>query len=144
LWHQTESIDVGFPATTLKVDPQVAQFLRYVREKLDGNGYKSGDDVFGFFNLPGVIYAIGGKEPGAPWYFGTWYHHDDTDGGKLRRVPLERRQKAWILTQADVTSFRPQFLESGIDFPDAYAKIGQTTNPTTGLEIGIWKPTARN
>lgn len=144
LWHQTESIDVGFPATTLKVDPQVAQFLRYVREKLDGNGYKSGDDVFGFFNLPGVIYAIGGKEPGAPWYFGTWYHQDDTDSAKLRRVPLGRRHGAWIITQADVSSFRPQFLDSGIDFPNGYKKIGQTINPTTGLEIGIWKPIARH
>ncbi len=144
LWKQTDAVDIGYPATRLKVDPALADFIRYVRSTLERDGFKPGDDVFGFFNLPGIIFAIGAKEPGAPWYFGTWYSHDDTDGGKLRRVPLERRRRAWILTQADVTGFRKQFLESGIDFPDGYRKIGSTRNPTTGLEIGIWKPIDRH
>jgi hypothetical protein len=143
LWKQTTAVEVGFPATKLLVDPALASFLHEIRATLDSSGYKAGDDVFGFFNLPGVIFAIGAKEPGAPWYFGTWYHQDDTDGQKLRRVPLERRRNAWILTQADVRPFRRQFLESGIDFPDGYLKIGQTINPTSGLEIGIWKPLSR-
>ena len=144
LWKQTEAVEIGNPATTLKVDPSLADFIRYVRKTMVADGFKPGDDVFGFFNLPGIIFAIGAKEPGAPWYFGTWYHQDDTDGGKLRRVPLERRKRAWIITQADVVPYRKQFLESGIDFPDGYRKIGSTINPTTGLEIGIWKPADRH
>ncbi len=143
LWNQTQAIEIGSPATVLKLDPPVAHFLADVRAKLEAEGYRPGDDVFGFFNLPGVIYALGAKEPGAPWYFGTWYVHDDTDGIKLRRVPIERRRHAWIITQADVTAYRRQFLESGVDFPDGYRMIGKTINPTTGLEIGIWKPLAR-
>lgn len=144
LWKQTESIEIGFPATKLKIDPALAAFLREVRATLDANGYKPGDDAFGFFNLPGVIFAIGAKEPGAPWYFGTWYHNDETDGVKLYPVPVMRRQGAWIITQAEVTRFRPQFLWFQIDFPDGYTKIGQTINPVTGLEVGIWKPRARH
>lgn len=144
LWKQTQAVDVGYPATSLLVDPELAEFIGDVRMNLEKNGYRPGDDVFGFFNLPGLIFAIGARQPGAPWYFGTWYHQDDTDGGKLRRVPLERRQRAWIITQADVRPFRSRFLECGIDFPDGYTMIGRTINPTTGLEIGIWKPRARN
>ena len=143
LWKQTESVEIGFPATRLKIDPALAGFIREVRTALDANGYKPGEDVFGFFNVPGVIFAIGAREPGAPWYFGTWYHQDNVDEMKLERVPLKRRQDAWIVTQADVRQFRPQFLKCGIDFPDGYKKIAQTTNPTTGLEIGIWKPRSR-
>ncbi len=143
LWKQTESLEIGVPATRLKVDPALASFLRHVRATLDAHGYKPGDDVFGFFNLPGVIYAIGAKEPGAPWYFGTWYHDDEADGSKIRLVPLERRQQAWIVTQADLSRFRPQFLYFNIDFPDGYTKIGHTINPVTGLEVGIWKPRGR-
>ena len=143
LWKQTASVSIGSPATILEVDPDLARFLVDIRSKLGAEGFKPGDDILGFFNLPGVIFAMGGQEPGAPWYFGTWYHHDDTDGGKIRRVPLKRIQNAWIITQADVHEFRPQFLECGIDFPDGYRMIGQTVNPTTGLEIGIWKPLAR-
>jgi len=143
LWKQNESVEIGFPATKLKVDPALAAFLRDVRAALDANGYKPGDDVFGFFNLPGVIYAVGAREPGAPWYFGTWYHQENIDGLKLERVPLRRRQNAWIVTQADVRQFRPQFLSCGIDFPNGYTKIGQTINPVSGLEVGIWKPRGR-
>src|ERR1022692_1846915 len=143
LWKQTESVEIGFPATRLKIDPALATFLRDVRTALDANGYKPGDDVFGFFNLPGIIFSVGAKEPGAPWYFGTWYQQENIDQLKLDRVPLKRRQHAWIITQADVRPFRPQFLSCGIDFPDGYTKISQTTNPVTGLEVGIWKPRGR-
>jgi hypothetical protein len=143
LWKQNTLTEIGNPKTILRVDNSLAKFIKYVRATLETAGYSPGDDVFGFFNLPGVIFAIGGKEPGAPWYFGTWYHDDDTDGGKLRRVEIKRRQEAWIITQADVTRFRDEFALSGIDFPGGYRKIGQTVNPTTGLEIEIWKPISR-
>jgi hypothetical protein len=143
LWKQTESVEIGFPATRLKVDPALAAFIREARTALDANGYKPGDDVFGFFNLPGVIFSIGAKEPGAPWYFGTWYHQENIDEIKLQRVPLKRRQHAWIVTQADLSQFRPLFLKCEIDFPDGYTRIAKTINPTTGLEIGIWKPRSR-
>jgi hypothetical protein len=143
LWRQTAAIEIGVPSTRLRVDPALASFLREVRSSLDANGYKAGDDVFGFFNLPGVIYAIGAKEPGAPWYFGTWYHDDEADGAKLRLVPLARRQSAWIITQDDLSRFRRQFLYFNIDFPNGYTRIWHTINPITGLEVGIWKPRGR-
>jgi hypothetical protein len=140
LWKQTRPVETGFPPTKLRIDPDLAGFLLHIRAALNANGYKPGDDVFGFFNLPGVVFAVGAKEPGAPWYFGTWYHQENVDEIKLERVPLKRRQAAWIVTQADVRQFRPEFIKSGIDFPDSYTKIAQTINPVTGLEIGIWKP----
>lgn len=144
LWQQNVPISIGHPATMLILDAPTARFLNEIRNVLNDNGYQPGDDVFGFFNLPGVIFAVGAKQPGAPWYFGTWYSGDDTDGGKIRAVPLERRQLAWIITQADVTGFRREFLNCGIDFPNGYEMIGQTTNPSTGLAIAIWKPKARH
>jgi len=143
LWKQTESIEIGFPATRLKIDPALAIFLRQVRATLDANGYKPGDDVFGFFNLPGVIFAIGAKEPGAPWFFGTWYQNDETDGVKIYPVPLKRRQEAWIISQDDLTQFRYQLHYFSINFPEAYTKVGRTINPVSGLEVGIWKPRSR-
>ena len=143
LWQQTSAAKIGNPSTTLKLDPATASFINAVRSTLTARGYKPGDDVFGFFNLPGVIYAIGAKQPGAPWYFGSWYENQDTDGDLLRTVPLDRRRNAWIITQANVDRFQKQFLEAGIEFPEGYLKIGGTINPTTGLEVAIWKPRAR-
>jgi len=143
LWRQNIPVSVGWPATTLRLDPVSARFIEQVRATLVTHGFRPGDDVFGFFNLPGIVYAVGAKQPGAPWYFGTWYGGDDTDGGKIRQVPLERRQRAWIITQADLSAFSRQFRECAIDFPAGYEKIGETVNPTTTLPISIWKPRAR-
>lgn len=140
LWRQNVPVAVGQPATVLKLDQAAARFLNDVRSILDAHGYQVGDDIFGFFNLPGLIFAMGARQPGAPWYFGTWYGGSDTDGGKIRQVPIVRRQHAWIISQADITPFRSQFIASGLDFPAGYEKVGQSINPTTGLEIGIWKP----
>lgn len=143
LWRQNIPVSVGWPATTLRLDPASARFIAEVRASLVTHGFRPGDDIFGFFNVPGIIYAVGAKQPGAPWYFGTWYGGDDTDGGKIRQVPLERRQRAWIITQADLSAFSRQFRECAIDFPSAYEKIGETVNPSTALPIAIWKPRAR-
>jgi hypothetical protein len=143
LWRQNIAVSVGWPATTLRLDPESARFIEQVRATLVTHGFRPGDDVFGFFNLPGIVYAVGAKQPGAPWYFGTWYGGDDTDGGKIRQVPLERRQRAWIITQADLSAFSRQFRECAIDFPAGYEKIGETVNPTTTLPIAIWKTRAR-
>ncbi len=143
LWKQTDIVAIGEPPTKLRVDPALASFLRQVRSTLDAHGYKPGDDVFGFFNLPGVVFAMGAREPGAPWYFGTWYHNDEADGAKIRMVPLQRRQNAWIVTQDDLRRFEPQFHYFNIDFPNGYTRIGNTINPVSGLEVGIWKPRGR-
>jgi hypothetical protein len=140
LFKQTAELEVGSPSTTLRVAPQLAGFVNSVHATLESAGFRPGDDVLGFFNLPGLIFAVGGCEPGAPWYFGTWYHGDDTDGSKLRRVSPGRLKRAWVLTQADVTGFKQRFEECGIDFPDGYRNIGSARNPTTGLEVEIWKP----
>lgn len=142
LWRQNVPVAVGWPATILRIDPASARFIDEVRTTLAAHGYRPGDDIFGFFNLPGIVYAVGARQPGAPWYFGTWYGGDDNDGGKLRQVPLARRQAAWIISQADLTAFRPRFRECAIDFPAAYEKIGETVNPSTGLPVVIWKPRA--
>lgn len=143
LWEQDVPVAVGHPATTLRLDATTAGFVREVRAIFDRGGYEPGDDVFGFFNVPGLVHAVGARSPGAPWYFGTWYHGDDTDGGKIRAVPAERRRRAWILSHGTLTAFQREFLNCGIDFPAGYEKIGQTTNPASGLEIGIWKPKSR-
>ena len=140
LWRQTAAVDIGSPPTRLKVDPALASFIGRIRSVMDSNGYRAGDDVFGFFNLPGIIFAIGAKEPGSPWYFGTWYHQENIDDIKLQRVPLRRRKDAWIISQADITRFRSEFARCEIDFPDGYQELFRTTNPVTGLEIGVWKP----
>ena len=143
LWAQTEPVQIGNPATTVRLDPARAHFLTEVRSILTSNGFKPGDDLFGFFNLPGVVFAVGGREPGAPWYFGTWYGNSNVDTGKIRDVSEARRKSAWIITQDNLLRFKREFHDAGIDFPEGYKMIGHTTNPASSLEIAIWKPLSR-
>jgi hypothetical protein len=66
--------------------------------------------------------------------------HAGRRSGGPGRAPLERQEEARVTSKADLKPFRALPLESGIDFPGGYEKVGQTRNPATLLEVDVWKP----
>lgn len=140
LFKQDTPTDIGSPATVLLVDAPTSKFLVEARRSLAMNGFTPGDDIFAFFNMPGVVFALGGRSPVIPWYFGRIYDGDTVEESYMQMAGDERRRHAWIITQADVTVFRNHFVRGGLNFPDGYLLIDKLTNPTDGLEVGIWKP----
>ena len=74
-----------------------------------------------------------------PWYFGRIYGGDKIEETYMLRAGDERRQHAWIITQADATLFKEHYRRGGLDFPDHYTIIGELTNPSTAMDIKIWK-----
>jgi hypothetical protein len=116
-----------------------SRFITATRRILETNGFKPGDDIFAFFNLPGLVFAVGGRSPVIPWYFGRIYGGDKIEETYMLRAGDERRQHAWIITQADATLFKEHYRRGGLDFPDHYTIIGELTNPSTAMDIKIWK-----
>lgn len=143
LWTQTQEVAVGASGVRVHVRPETAAFFEETRNLLTTAGFRVGDDVFGFFNLPGVVYAIGGVSPGAPWYFGKWFHDDRSENHKILAVPEERRRRAWILAQPEVRDLAPYFAEVGLNFPEGYRLVGAVTNAANGQVLELWKPQAR-
>jgi hypothetical protein len=139
LLEQNTPTGIGVPQTVMLLDAPTSAFILGTRRILDTNGFRPGDDIFAFFNLPGLVFAVGGRSPVIPWYFGRIYSGDTIEESYMLAAGDSRRQRAWIITQADVTTFREHFIRGGLKFPDDYSVVGVLTNPVTGLDVRIWK-----
>lgn len=53
----------------LRVDADTKQFVESARELLDRSGFQPGDPVLAFYDLPGLVYLVGGRSPILPWFF---------------------------------------------------------------------------
>jgi hypothetical protein len=134
---------VGSPGTALLLDDENSRFLNETRQLLEAHAFQPGDDVFAFFNMPGLVYAVGGRSPVIPWYFGRIYVGNGVEASYMQAAGADRRQRAFLITQDDLFRFRDHFHQGGIDFPEGYELIGSLVNPNTALPVKIWKPRGR-
>lgn len=142
--EQTVATRIGHPFSTLKLDPSSHAFVDTAREQLTSAGFQPGDDIFAFFNLPGLVFAMGGVSPGYPWYFAGDRDSLVMGGVRVRLVPPVRRARAFIITNGNIREFLTELKNSGIDFPAAYLRCGEPLkNPLTGEVVEIWCPKAR-
>ena len=118
------------------------QIVQATQEILKKNGFQPGGDIFAFFNLPGLVYAVGGRSPVIPWYFGRIYVNNPVEEIYIRNAGAQRRAQAWVITQADAPDFRQHYLNADFNFPDGYLEVGTLKNPATAMDIRIWKPRA--
>ncbi len=141
---QTESTRIGASGSTLSLDPASHEWVEKTRAQLTAAGFNPGDDIFAFFNLPGLVFALGGVSPGHPWYFSGDQKSLELDAMRVASVEPARRSKAFVITNGDVTEFIPYLKSNGLDFPDNYARCGeQLKNPLTGEVMEIWRPKFR-
>ncbi|MBC7369563.1 MAG: hypothetical protein H7343_22570 [Undibacterium sp.] len=140
---QTEPTLIGAPAyaSTLRLDPASHDFIAATRAQLTAHGFKPGDDIFAFYNLPGLVFALGGVSPGHPWYFSGDQRSLDLDAMRVSMVASARRTRAFVITNGDVTSFLPRLHAAGLDFPAAYHRCGESLkNPLTQETVEVWRP----
>jgi hypothetical protein len=53
----------------LKVSAEMAQEVAQVRDRLVLGGFQDGDPILAFYDRPGLVYAVGGRSLGIPWFF---------------------------------------------------------------------------
>ena len=139
----TEPTDIGTPATSLKLDLETRAFYRDIRRVARENGFREDSDILAFFDMPGLVFAMGGKSPGFTWYFGNWYiGANDAIEHILGFVKPERLKKAFLLQSADHQKL-PDLGKFGITFPQEYVLCGEFLFPGTNNKILLWKPEKR-
>ncbi len=144
LRSQTEATALGVPPSTLLLDPASHAFVDDARAQLIAHDFAPGDDIFAFFNFPGLVFAVGGVSPGHPWYFAGDQHSLELDASRVASVSPARRARAFVITNGDVTAFLPLLKTAGLDFPSAYIRCGEPLkNPLTGEIVEIWRPKTR-
>jgi tetratricopeptide (TPR) repeat protein len=143
LTAQTESIEVGSPATSIKMSPAAANFIGLFRQMLEANGFKPGDDIIALFDMPGLVYAVGGRSPGHQWYYTVVDRNEammEANAWNLRRVATERLQRSFIVQKGDISCFHNHLSSLHLSFPDEYALCGQLVSPFSHEVVTLWKP----
>lgn len=143
LTAQTERIEIGFPATALKMSSAAANFIGHFKHMLEANGFKPGDDIIALFDMPGLVYAVGGRSPGHQWYYTVVDRNDammEANAWNLRRVATERLQRSFIIQKGDISFFHKHLNSLHISFPHEYALCGQLVSPFSHEIVTLWKP----
>jgi hypothetical protein len=136
----TEPTDIGMPVTSLKLDVETSRFYREIRRAARESGFREGDDLLAFFDMPGLVFAMGGKSPGCTWYFGNYYPGcNDAIEYLLGFVSPERLKRAFVLQSSDNQKL-PDLEKFGIKFPREYVLCGGFLFPGTNSKILLWKP----
>ena len=147
--HQTVPTPVGVPPTTLLMSPADAGLVRRLQQVAVTCGFQPGDDVLAFYNLPGLVYAIGGRSPGTPWFlargFGTRHHARARVAAAriLDALPRERIARAFILTNVRGSRHFPDAAALGRRFPDEYERCAARPISMKRWGIGLWRPRGR-
>jgi len=142
LLGQTQATGIGYPTTILKLDPETGEFFNRLRHMAEENGFKPGDDVLGFFDLPGVVFALGATSPANPWYNCGYKGSRNFAEKALSSVPPERLRRAFILETSGSAECMPDLAKFGIKFPGDYILCGELAipYPWTKETVRFWKP----
>jgi len=78
------------------------QALEILDTDLRKGGFRPGDPILGFTDLPGLVYLLGGTSPGVCWYMGM-ANQDPLAGIRknLENIPPETLRKAWVVIRAN-------------------------------------------
>lgn len=136
---QTVATGIGFPRTFLKLDHASSHFFNQLNLIAYRHGFKPGDDILAFCDMPGIVFALGGKSPIVPWYL-TLANAKITNLWFLQQAPLERIKKAFILENEKGAALgMPDLAQLGIKFPSDYELCGEVIWPLTGEWVRLWK-----
>jgi hypothetical protein len=110
----------------IRLSRPALEFLTAVSDLLRQGGFQRGDQIIGLYDLPGVVYAVGGNAPVVAWLFPskefekfrpTWFH-DIAAKAKPRLFLLT----SWDLAPKTIASLQ----KAGIDFPKDFSLLGKT------------------
>jgi hypothetical protein len=141
--EQTVLTEIGEPANQLKLSAGAHDFIETARRSLLAHGFKKGDDLLVFFDLPGLVFALGGNSPRHQWYHAGSKDALDDSAMHLSLLDDARRKRAFIVRNSgdDWNTFRPALQAAGLHFPEDYQLITPPMlSPLTGVPFEIWQP----
>jgi hypothetical protein len=140
---QTQATEIGYPSTTLKLDPITSEYFMQIKALAQKNGFKPGNDVVALYDLPGVVFALGARSPALPWYIGNPRKSPAAAAEKaLSIADQERLKHAFILQTSKSDRIMPDLGKFGLSFPSGYMLCGEVNNPYDSSKgtVRLWKP----
>lgn len=141
--RQNEPTPVGNPPSTIYLDMETNIVLQEMRRVLEKAGFQPGDNILAFSDMPGIVFALGGRSPVTNWWpgkYGVRRNHDDLCEYLLAQASPDEIRRAYVLRKKDRMSYVPDLSKAGISFPQDYVHFGNFIWPSTGTAIELWKP----
>jgi hypothetical protein len=139
---QTTPVQLGRTDTTVLVDPASAAFYADLRQLAASAGFRRGDDVLAFYDVPGAVFAMGGRSPATPWFTETLARSGVAER-MLAIVGADRVSRAWILESDRSRAWLLQLDPAlGINFPVKYRFVAELPVPyaNPGGRVRLWQP----
>jgi hypothetical protein len=137
-----QSLPTGIgPRSTLKLDQRTRQFIQTLQSDVATRGFCRDDlaiDLSG--EVPGAVFAIGGRMPVFPWIFAGYPSSHRLAGEYLKMVGPERLRRAWLILGTGGHSLKKEEWEGlGLNFASR-ALIDNLTHPVDGSVVKLYAP----
>lgn len=156
LYQQTKEVSFTSERLTHFLDGKTGSMVNQTKSLLREAGFQKGDDILAFYNLPGIVFAVGGRSPGLGWYRdpeNSFVHEGigidlkNRTEQALMQVREERLKTAYIIQTTDSQSFAPILAKRGINFPADYRPLGKVPKPSHiggGGFLMLWAPVPKS
>lgn len=130
---------MGDPPTILRLDTASSAFFVALNRTSEACGIRSKSHILGFYDVPGIVFALGAESAGAPWYNGGYPGSLNAADRILSWVPRKDLQGAFVIITG--TDAIPDLHAYGMDFPEGYRLCSELQTPyNTKNPLEIWKP----
>ncbi|MDM8561944.1 hypothetical protein QUF54_01155 [Candidatus Marithioploca araucensis] len=139
--NQTETVEGLKALEGIKVDSQTKQFFEklnhIIKKKTD---FKEGDPILAAYDMPGIVYALGGISPGRAWYLVEKKSFQKSNCEALSRSKLSNLDRTLLLVQWKMYQefdicMKQNFKKWGIS---SMKKVGEIKSPYTHQVVQIF------
>jgi len=122
-----------------------AEYYRYVYRILaERSDYSPGDYILGLYNLPNLVYLVGGRSPGTGAYYSADIYGETYNVELMKRFCGPELADTFIITNQSIA---PELVEvmhiKGAMFPETYKEIGELVEYGTQQSLKIYAPKHR-
>jgi len=136
---------LGDPQTKLLLDQETCEAIKSIQQQAEGSGFKKGDAILGFYQVPGLVYALGGRAAGLADFMGSYTQGvlpSAAHEAVLATLPYNTAHNAYVLTSLDRDEAVPNLQTIGRTFPNDYDLCAETVWPALNRTVRLWKPRA--
>ena len=137
---QTEPLHAAGLRGELRLDPQSVSLINQLEKVLAQAGFRPGDPLLAYYDMPGLVYLCGGVSPGATWYF----RGIDARNCHALNMTQQSLSRACIMVNDTLAPEMQQCMrEHGLPFPEGYRLVGEVANPYL-INTYMYRQTERN
>lgn len=136
---QDQPTMVGYPPVSVLLDAETSRLVGDLRAAATESGFQPGDDIIGFNQIAGLVYALGGKSPGHPVFPCCRLAENAYGAAVLGFADRERLKYAYILLDVPPEPDVGNLLRGvGLRFPEEYDLV--ITSIGLSREFRLYKP----